>query len=59
LLYGTEYSREQLNEALQLDDPLSVVPFKDPIGHGTAIASISAGSADLENSFSGIARKQD
>jgi subtilisin family serine protease len=55
LLYGTEYSKEQLNNALRLYNPLSVVPSTDPDGHGTAIASIIAGSPDSENSFSGIA----
>jgi len=53
--YGTEYTRELLNEALMLEEPLSLVPSSDPDGHGTAIASIIAGSPDPENSFSGIA----
>ncbi|MDR1771001.1 MAG: S8 family peptidase [Hungatella sp.] len=52
--YGTEYSREQLNEALFSDDPLSIIPTTDSNGHGTAIASIIAGSPDPETSFSGI-----
>jgi hypothetical protein len=29
LLYGTEYSKEQINQALQSDNPLSIVPSKD------------------------------
>lgn len=42
--YGTEYTNEQMNEALKSDNPLSVVPTTDPIGHGTAMASVAAGS---------------
>ncbi len=42
--YGTLYTNEQINEALQSDDPLSIVPTTDTIGHGTAVASVAAGS---------------
>lgn len=44
LYYGTEYKREQINEALQLEDPHALVPQRDEIGHGTAMASVAAGS---------------
>ncbi|WP_243108710.1 S8 family serine peptidase [Clostridium rectalis] len=41
---GTEYSREVINKAIQLSksggDPYSIVPSKDTIGHGTAMAGI-------------------
>ncbi len=37
--YGTEYRRADIDQALQLDDPLSVVPTTDTIGHGTQMAS--------------------
>lgn len=43
--YGTEYTRDQINLALRNSDPLSVVPTTDESGHGTAIASIAAGSS--------------
>ncbi len=43
-LYGTEYRREDINRALQAEDPYSVVPSRDEIGHGTSLASVAAGS---------------
>lgn len=44
IYYGTEYRRDLINAALQREDPLSVVPSVDENGHGTAIASVAAGS---------------
>lgn len=52
--FGSEYDREQINLALQSTEPLSIVPTTDTNGHGTAIASILAGSQDPDNSFSGV-----
>ncbi len=52
--FGTEYDNDTLNQALREEDPLSVVPTVDTNGHGTAIASIVAGSPDVENSFTGV-----
>ena len=43
-LYGTEYTAEQINAALQAVDPYSIVPSRDDIGHGTAVAGIAAGN---------------
>lgn len=40
---GTEYTNEQINLALQSDDPYSIVPHQDNSGHGTFLASIAAG----------------
>lgn len=42
--YGTEYSQEEINRALQSQQPLSIVPSTDENGHGTAMASAAAGS---------------
>jgi subtilisin family serine protease len=53
--YGTEYTKEQINDALLSEDPLSVVPSVDDIGHGTMLAGIAAGTVDDTNNFSGIA----
>ncbi len=43
-LYGTEYTREEINRALQSEEPFSVVPSRDEIGHGSTLASVAAGS---------------
>lgn len=43
-LYGTEYTREEIDRALQSGQPLNIVPTTDENGHGTAMASAAAGS---------------
>lgn len=42
--YGTEYTREDINRALQAEDPYSVVPTRDENGHGSVMAGVAAGS---------------
>lgn len=42
--FGSEYVRERINLALRSEEPLEVVPSRDEIGHGTALASVAAGS---------------
>lgn len=44
LQYGTEYTREQINEALRSENPRDIVPTTDEDGHGTSMASVAAGS---------------
>ncbi len=58
-LYGTEYKSEEINDALKNEDPLSIVPSTDLIGHGTMIAGVAAGSPAPEYEFSGTAPKAD
>lgn len=54
-LYGTEYTREQINEALGSDDPFSIVPSRDDIGHGTMLAGIAGGNVVADSGFYGVA----
>jgi len=42
--YGTEYTREDINRALQSEAPFSVVPSRDENGHGSILAGVAAGS---------------
>lgn len=44
ILYGTEYTGEEINRALRSENPRELVPTYDENGHGTAIASVAAGS---------------
>lgn len=43
-LYGTEYTRADIDRALQAAVPETVVPSTDADGHGTQMASVAAGS---------------
>lgn len=54
ILYGKEFNREMINEALSNDNPLTIVPSVDEIGHGTMIAGIIVGNESLENNFRGV-----
>lgn len=44
-IYGTEYTREQINLAIASDNPYEIVPSYDEIGHGTFLTSLMAGRA--------------
>lgn len=59
IAYGTEYTQEQINEALFSPDPRAVVPVTDEEGHGTAVAGIACGSPDSEEDFTGAAPESD
>lgn len=54
-VYGSEYTREQINEALRAEDPYQLVPSMDENGHGTFLASLAAGNENRENQFQGAA----
>ena len=54
-LYGTQYTADEINLALNSDNPASIVPTRDENGHGTFLASIAAGNRDERAGFSGAA----
>lgn len=41
--YGREYTRQEINQALQQPAPYSVLPSRDENGHGSALAGVAAG----------------
>lgn len=54
-LIGTEYTSEQINEALRqptMQERRQIVPSQDISGHGTAVAGVAAGSS---NEYRGVA----
>ena len=57
---GTLYNREDINRALESNDPFSIVPQNDTIGHGTAVAGIACGNGISSNGrYTGIASESD
>lgn len=57
--YGTQYSQEQIQAAINSENPFEIVPSQDTIGHGTFVASVAAGSRDMEQNFIGAAPESD
>jgi subtilisin family serine protease len=53
--FGTEYTKEQIDEALNSDTPLEVVPSTDTNGHGTFMAGVAGGSPNSTEDFLGAA----
>lgn len=58
-IYGTEYTKKEIDYALKQENPRDYVPQTDEIGHGTMLASIAAGSEDVANDFIGAAPEAD
>ena len=56
-LIGTEYTNEQINQAIRTTDPYQTVPSRDDVGHGTFLASLAAGRPSGE--FRGSAPDSD
>ena len=57
-LYGTEYTREDIDRALQSEDPYAIVPSRDEEGHGSAMAGVASGSR-LDNGIGYIGAAPD
>lgn len=53
--YGAYFSDKDINEALQQENPLEIVPSTDEEGHGTFMAGVACGSADASQDFTGAA----
>ncbi len=54
-IYGTEYRKQEIDDALQQQNPTEYVLERDEIGHGTKMAAIAAGGEDEANDFIGAA----
>ena len=58
--FGSEYTREEINRALEQEEPLEAVPVRDPLRHGTIMAGIAAGSVvDGGRTYIGAAPEAD
>lgn len=55
ILYGTEYTEEDINRALTAENPHEIVKTIDSTGHGTFLTGVAAGSEDPVNDFTGAA----
>lgn len=53
ILYGAEYTKEQIDVALGEENPYEKVPSRDMNGHGTFLAGVACGSEDVPNDFIG------
>lgn len=53
--YGTEYTREEINDVIMSDDPYKIIPTKDNVGSGTFLAGVAAGRKIDRENFMGTA----
>ncbi|MBZ4669180.1 MAG: prtP 3 [Defluviitaleaceae bacterium] len=53
--YGTEFTEEEINNALRSENPRAVVPHVDEAGHGTFLAGVAAGYDRINGEYIGAA----
>ena len=51
------YNSEEINIALKLEDPFSLIDENDLKGHGTAVASVACAGGNIERNLYGVATK--
>ena len=54
---GKIYNKTIINEALASDNPLSIVPSNDVVGHGTHVAGIACAGGRIDQKYYGVAPK--
>lgn len=52
--YGKEFTKDQINAAIQSETPHSIVPSIDDYGHGTTLAGLAGGFTKDTDAFSGV-----
>lgn len=57
--YGVEYTNAQINSALALANPFTLVRHRDPGGHGSHVTGIAAGDGQPGSAFVGVAPEAD
>ena len=57
--FGSEYTKEHIEEALRSGMPRALVPSTDVIGHGTAMVGAAAGRESVDGAFQGVATLAD
>ena len=53
--YGKVYMKQDIDRAMEQENPLETVPSADTNGHGTMLAAVAAGNLVPEENFSGAA----